>query len=127
MLYVLATRSSLGVSVLHERNPLYVLLADGSVRNDYTLRVLNKGPLRSVALNVSGLSGAVAHISGVERGADGGLIVEVGQDQTRELRMSVQVGSAAVSVNPIDIEFTATDTATGQTAITGDHFVPPNR
>ena len=90
MLYALATRSSMGVNVLHERNPLFVQLSDGGVRNDYTVRILNKGASRSFALDVSGLPGAVLRVAGVEPAADGRLIVEVGQDQTRELRLSVQ-------------------------------------
>ena len=57
MLYALATRSSMSINVLHDRNPLYVLLADGGVRNNYTVRILNKGPERTFALDVSGLPG----------------------------------------------------------------------
>jgi polyferredoxin len=30
--------------VLHERNPLFVRLSDGSIRNAYTVRLLNKRP-----------------------------------------------------------------------------------
>jgi cytochrome c oxidase accessory protein FixG len=127
MLYALATRSSMSVNVLHERNPLYVLLADGGVRNDYTVHLLNKVATRTFALDVSGLPGASVHISGVEHAADGKLIVEVGQDQTRELRLSVRVADAMVPQAPADIEIKATDTATGQTVGVGDHFVPPYR
>ena len=94
MLYALATRSSMSVNLLHERNPLYVQLSDGGVRNDYTLRILNKGADRSFALDISGLPNAALHVSGVEPAADGRLIVEVGQDQTRELRLSVQAAAA---------------------------------
>ncbi len=100
MLYALATRSSMSVNVLHDRNPLFVLLSDGGVRNDYTVRILNKGPERTFALDVSGLPGADLHIPGTERGADGRLVVEVGQDQTREIRLSVQVKSAMVPAKP---------------------------
>jgi cytochrome c oxidase accessory protein FixG len=127
MLYTLATRSSMSVNVLHDRNPLYVLLADGGVRNDYTVRILNKGAQRSFALDVSGLPGADLHIPGTTRGADGRLAVEVGQDQTREIRLSVQVKSAMAPQSPVGIEIKATDTATGQTAGVADHFVPPSQ
>ncbi len=127
MLYALATRSSMSVNVLHDRNPLYVLLSDGGVRNNYTVRILNKGPERTFALDVSGLPGADLHIPGTERRADGKLAVEVGQDQTREIRLSVQVKSAMVPQSPVGIEIKATDTATGQTAGEQDHFVPPNQ
>jgi cytochrome c oxidase accessory protein FixG len=127
MLYALATRSSMSVNLLHERNPLYVQLSDGGVRNDYTLRILNKGASRRFALDISGLPNASLHVSGVEPAADGRLIVEVGQDQTRELRLSVQAAAAMVPEGPVRIEIKATDTATGQAASVGDHFVPPNR
>ena len=35
-------RPDLEVSVLRDRNPLYVKLSDGGVRNGYTVKVLNK-------------------------------------------------------------------------------------
>ncbi|MDE2380332.1 cytochrome c oxidase accessory protein CcoG [Bradyrhizobium sp.] len=124
MLYALATRSTMSINVLHERNPLFVQLADGGVRNDYTVRLLNKGFERSFALDVSGLSGAAVRVAGVERKADGRLIVEVGQDQTREVRMSVQIAPAQLPKKAVDIEIGITDVATGQRASARDHFVP---
>ena len=42
MLYTLATRDSEGISVIHDRNPIFVRLADGAIRNAYTVRILNK-------------------------------------------------------------------------------------
>ena len=43
MLYTLATRQDLSASaVIHDRNPMFVRLSDGRVRNGYTLRILNK-------------------------------------------------------------------------------------
>ena len=37
-----STAAMLEVSVLHDRNPLFVQLSDGGVRNGYTLKILNK-------------------------------------------------------------------------------------
>ena len=128
MLYTLATRSSMSISALHERSPLFVTLSDGSVRNDYTVRFLNKaGVSRSFALEVLGVPAAEIRTSGIERNADGKLIVEVGPDQTRELRASVQVPAASLPKEAIDIEFRATQVTTGQTASVRDHFVPAAR
>jgi cytochrome c oxidase accessory protein FixG len=42
LLYSLITRPELEAHVLHDRNPLYVTLSSGDVRNGYTLNVLNK-------------------------------------------------------------------------------------
>ena len=127
MLYALATRSSIGVNVLHERNPLYVLLADGSVRNDYTVRILNKGADRKFRLEVSGLPGAALHVAGIERAADGTRSSKSGTDQTREIRLSVQVAGATDRPNSTDIEIKVTDTATGNMASVEDHFVSPKQ
>ena len=35
-------RAALDLNVLHDRNPLFVTLSDGSIRNGYTLKILNK-------------------------------------------------------------------------------------
>jgi cytochrome c oxidase accessory protein FixG len=126
MLYALATRSSLGINALHERNPLFVALSDGSVRNDYTVRILNKGDDRSFALGLSGVPGVI-HVAGVKASADGKVVIEVGRDQTREIRMSVTVPGAALPENSIGISIQATDLATGQMASVADHFVPGNQ
>ncbi|RXH24874.1 MULTISPECIES: cytochrome c oxidase accessory protein CcoG [Bradyrhizobium] len=127
MVYTLATRSTMSINVLHERNPLFVQLADGGVRNDYTVRLLNKGATRSFAIEVKDLPGASVRIAGVERKPDGRMIVEVGQDQTREIRMSVQVAPAQMPKAATDIEIEATEIASGQTATARDHFVPSER
>jgi polyferredoxin len=103
-------------------------LSDGSVRNDYTVRFLNKaGVSRSFALEVLGLPVAEIRTSGIERNADGKLIVEVGPDQTKELRASVQVPAAKLPKDATEIEFRATEITTGQTASVRDHFVPASR
>lgn len=42
MLYSLLTRSPVELHALHDRNPLFVKLSDGSIRNGYDIRILNK-------------------------------------------------------------------------------------
>ena len=42
MLYTLATRAAEGISVIHDRNPMFVRLSDGALRNGYTIRIVNK-------------------------------------------------------------------------------------
>lgn len=56
MLYAFFTRSSIELSVIHDRNPLFVKLSDGSIRNTYTIKVVNKThDDQSLALSVSGI------------------------------------------------------------------------
>jgi len=127
MLYTLATRGTMSVNVLHERNPLFVQLSDGGVRNDYTVRLLNKRAARDFILDVTGLPNAIVHVSGVPRSADGGMVINVGQDQTREIRMQIEAGASDIPPAPTDIEIRITDPATGTSASTHDHFMPPPR
>ncbi len=59
MLTVLALRSPLSVSVLHDRNPLYVQMRDGAVSNGYDIKILNMTPQpRNVTVTLIGLPGA---------------------------------------------------------------------
>lgn len=59
MLYALITRAPLDMSVLHDRNPLFVQLSDGSFRNGYDIKILNKTHEdRVYHLQVEGLTGA---------------------------------------------------------------------
>jgi len=126
MLYALATRTAIQISVMHERNPLAVMLSDGGVRNDYTVRLLNRsGTARSLAIDVAGLPGATLQTAGIEHQGRR-LIVDVGQDQTQEIRLSVKVDQAMVPAQSTRITILASDVVSGQSANASDHFMPAN-
>ena len=42
MLYALINRSPLEMNVIHDRNPLFVQLSNGNIRNGYDIKILNK-------------------------------------------------------------------------------------
>ena len=44
MLVTLVNRTQLDVNVVPDRNPLFVTLSDGAIRNGYTVKILNKTP-----------------------------------------------------------------------------------
>lgn len=59
--YGMLTLGAVELTVLHERQPLYVLLSDGSIQNKYTVKVLNKtSEDMDVRLFVSGIEGMTA-------------------------------------------------------------------
>lgn len=65
MLYGLLTRSPVELHVLHDRNPLFVTLSDGSIRNGYDIKILNKTHEDKVyTLEVFGLNNAGLDIQG---------------------------------------------------------------
>jgi cytochrome c oxidase accessory protein FixG len=94
MLAAVLTRSTLQVNALADRNPPYVLLSDGSIRNGYTVKILNKlHEPRSFALQVRGLPQARLAIVGM--GADAP--IRVTTDDLREVRVLITVPPAALS------------------------------
>jgi polyferredoxin len=110
--------------VLHDRNPLFVTLSDGSVRNAYTVRFLNKhADLRSIELVVLGVPDPIIHIIGEE--PVGRTIVAVGPDQTREVRVLVTVPRGAKLAKSTLVTFTARDVGSGETVTENEHFVGP--
>ena len=65
MLYGLLTRSASELHVLHDRNPLFVTLSDGSIRNGYEIKILNKTHQDArYQLSISGLNDAVLALQG---------------------------------------------------------------
>lgn len=74
IVYGFTTLSPTEFKVIHDRQPLYVRLSDGSIQNKYTLKLLNKTqqPI-TVSYSVSGLAGASLH------GMEEEVIVEPGR------------------------------------------------
>lgn len=65
MLYSLLNRSPLELHVQHDRNPLFVKLSDGTIRNGYDIRILNKTHEdRTYRIRVSGTESPVIQMQG---------------------------------------------------------------
>ncbi len=59
MLYALLTRERLQLNVLHDRNPQFVVLSDGAIRNGYTVKLLNMIPKpRTIRITLEACRGA---------------------------------------------------------------------
>ncbi len=122
MLFALTTRVSVALNVIHDRNPEYVVLSDGGVRNAYTIRILNKhNDARQFAIAVD-LAGGTLEVVGADA-IDGQQVAKVGPDQTREMRAIVSLDGAAVDSQPI--RFTITDRSDGSITEAVDNFRGP--
>ncbi len=59
IVYGLASIPALEMHVVHERQPLYVKMSDGSIQNTYTIKILNKLPEElDVKVTIEGVAGA---------------------------------------------------------------------
>ncbi|NNM75140.1 cytochrome c oxidase accessory protein CcoG [Enterovirga aerilata] len=121
MLYNLATRDLTGLSAIHDRNPLFVTLADGSIRNGYTLRVLNKRPIeRAFTLGLDSPLPLRAEVVG-----GSGNTLRVPADSTQEFRVLVFAPPRAKLDRSTELTFVITDPTTGDRAAADDHFKAP--
>ena len=126
MLYALLTRTLLDINVLHDRNPVAVKLTDGSIRNAYTVRLLNKrGFERVIAIDIDGPVNAIVHVVGADSIAPDRPMIVLGRDQTSELRLLVTAPAESNPEKSIPVHFHVTDIGLGEVASATDHFVTP--
>jgi cytochrome c oxidase accessory protein FixG len=94
MLLTLSFRHTLELDVLRDRNPAYVTLADGAVRNAYTLKVMNRSPeTRALRLSVSGINARQVKVIG-DGEVKPSVLLPVDADKVRTLRILVTVAKA---------------------------------
>ena len=99
MLWSLLARSDFELSVLADRAPLYVRLSDGSVRNAYTVKIVNRSARpRGYVLSVTGLPGGRLTIAGQDESADAavGVPVVVKPDSVGTFRALLHAPTGAV-------------------------------
>jgi cytochrome c oxidase accessory protein FixG len=112
LLFGLSTRTRLDVSAQEDRNPLYVRLSDGSVRNGYTVKIRNMELRpRHVRITLEGLPGAVMWTeTGQRETGTRSLDATVPADTLQKLRIFVAAPSgeerrqAAFAIRALDAE-----------------------
>jgi cytochrome c oxidase accessory protein FixG len=89
MVWGLAHRATLDLHVLRDRNPMFVRLRDGSVRDGYTLKIANRGfHEKTLTVRVEGLPGAELRTPGADA-TEGALQVHAPGNEVRALRVFV--------------------------------------
>lgn len=127
MLFGLSTRSTLDVSVLADRNPLFVVLSDGGIRNGYQLKILNKEhTAHDYRVSLSGLDGATLTRSG--HAGEDETIVHVEADSLVNVRLFVSLPASLLDRldgGEADFTFIVTDIESGKTAARQTNFRGP--
>ena len=129
MVGTLATRGTIDLNVLRDRNPLFVQLSDGSIRNGYAVKIINKlHEEQMFSISVDGLSGAQLLQQGGEPSDD--LNVLVSPDSLRDVRTFVVLPPASLNTlsgGEADVTFVIENIATGETASNETSFRGPNK
>ncbi|MES2343215.1 MAG: FixG Ig-like domain-containing protein [Pseudomonadota bacterium] len=96
MIWGMTHRSALDVHVLRDRNPMFVRLHDGAIRDGYTLKIANRGFYpKDVAIAFTGPPGARLRTPGAATDGEA-LRVRVEPNEVRAVRVFVTVPAAAI-------------------------------
>ncbi len=113
MLVALAMRASVDLGVLPDRAPIFVRLADGSIRNSYTLKVSNKThEARAYALSIDGPAGAAVTLLGQE-GASAPML-DVAKDSVGSFRLFISYPADALTEAKTPFTVLIRDLSTGE-------------
>lgn len=113
--YALLTRDRLQVNVLADRNPQFVVLSDGAIRNGYTVKLLNMIPEpRTIVVSLDGLPGAEMSITGLDRKSDRSFAIEAEPDKLTTLKIFVRQPRGSVAAQTQPFRFVVEDKSNGE-------------
>ena len=128
MVVGLATRARTEVNVLGDRAPLFVRLADGSIRNGYTFKVLNMArDAKTYRLAIRGIDGASLRvIGGAESGSETADLAVQG-DTVGTFRVLVSAPRPSLADKSSALVFVLEDGTTGEVIDHPTVFSGPGR
>jgi cytochrome c oxidase accessory protein FixG len=126
MLAILWLRASVDVNILPDRNPLFVTMSDGSIRNGYTIRVMNKNHApKTYVLALQGGDGRLA-VQGRE-GHGPAVTLTAPPDGVGSHRVFVQLPRQGVLAEQNPLMFRLEDTDSGAVSTYEAIFRGPKR
>lgn len=115
LFYALLSRDRLELNVLHDRNPQFVTLSDGSIRNGYTVKLLNMIPEpRTVVLSLDGLPGATMSIIGTEHQEQRSAEIWLDPDRLKTVKVFVRLTKNAIAGETTSFKFVVEDRASSE-------------
>ncbi|MEL6216386.1 MAG: cytochrome c oxidase accessory protein CcoG, partial [Pseudomonadota bacterium] len=106
MVVALLLRDRVDMNVIQDRNPVFVQLSDGSIRNGYTVKLLNMKPeLRSFTLSIQGLPRASMTLAGSESAPTKQLAFAVNPNELRAVRVFVRTPRSDLSASETNFDF----------------------
>ena len=126
MLVSLSLRDRLDLNILHDRNPLFVTLSDGSIRNGFIVKILNmKGAARTFELRLDGLDGAEMWLAGGQEQRGRSLEMRVAPDKLREFRLFVSQSGDAIRPGRTDFDMIVRDSNGTESVTESAQFYAP--
>ncbi|MBO0906143.1 cytochrome c oxidase accessory protein CcoG [Jiella sonneratiae] len=128
MLFLLTARERLELNVQRDRNPVYVRLSDGSIRNGFTVKLLNMIPEpREFVLSLEGLPQATMFSDELKQPEGRSFAVTVDPDRLRTLKVFVAQPKDAVEPGSSDFRFVLRDMNSSESAVYDAAFEAPEK
>lgn len=127
MLMTLVLRDRLDLGVEHARNPVFVKLSDGSIRNGYTLKIRNMETIpRRFSVTIVGLGLVTTQLAG-ETGAQGEtFFLDVAADQTLTVSVFVRKPAADIKQKQTPFQFVVNEVGGKERAFKDARFEAPS-
>jgi cytochrome c oxidase accessory protein FixG len=128
MLLSVVTRDRLDINIVPDRNPLFVKLSDGSVRNGYTVKILNmQQEPRNFHVTIDGLPGASMQVSESEAAAGLTADIPVDADKLKSVKVYIAVPENELKSENTDFTFRLTVDGNDETSETPAIFHAPKK
>ena len=126
LLAALLMRDRLDINVRHDRNPLYVKLSDGSIRNGYEIKILNMiAQPRTFELKLIDLEGGQMNLASARQSSSKKLILKVKPDQLRQIKVFVTVPRKDLRAGRREFQFLVNEINGSETATYTVQFETP--
>lgn len=126
LIAMLLFRSHLEISVRPDRNPVYVMLSDGSIRNGYELKIRNMVTTpRSFEVRIAGLKGARVKLSDSDSYNGTVFKTDVEANKLRAIRLYVKVPRDVITSEKMEFRFVVSQIGGGETAQYEANFEAP--
>mgnify|MGYP005634807185 FL=1 len=111
MLYALMNRSEIDVNILRDRNPLFVQLSNGDIRNGYTIKIMNKSEEeKKYSIGINGINNSEISAEGInDYNESGAPIIIVGRDKLRSIKLFIAAPKNDLQGDSTEITFTTSE------------------
>ena len=128
MVYGLATRANVEINMQRDRSPLFVTLSDGSIRNGYTLKILNMERRdRVFHLRTGHIPDASITVIGIEKEGASSVFLSVKADAVGTFRVFVRAPAGKLEEEASGMDFVLTDMGNGEDTNQHTFFYGPKR
>jgi cytochrome c oxidase accessory protein FixG len=126
LIVALLLRDRLEISIRPDRNPVYVVLSDGSIRNGYELKIRNMvTEPRNFEVRIEDLPGATVKLSDSDTYNRGVFRADVEANKLRSIRLYVKVPPGAIKSEKMEFRFVVSQIGGDETAQYEANFEAP--